>query len=57
MMASPSVTVAAIWLSNIATRPPEPAQELATRFGLSMPQAREPVEKTRTMLMLGRVFA
>ena len=51
-----STTAAAIWLSNLPTWPPEPAQELATRFGLSMPQAREAVEESRNMKMLQRDF-
>lgn len=57
MTATPSVTTAAIWLSNLPTWPPEPAQELATRFGLSMPQAREAVEEARNMKMVRRAFA
>ncbi|CVI58821.1 hypothetical protein AGR7A_Lc120272 [Agrobacterium deltaense NCPPB 1641] len=51
-----SATSAAIWLSNLSTWPLEPAQELATRFGLSMPQAREAVEEARNMRMLRRAF-
>ncbi|MEH3109000.1 MAG: hypothetical protein PGN22_02715 [Agrobacterium cavarae] len=57
MTATPSATTAAIWLSNLPTWPPEPAQELATRFGLSMPQARAAVEEARNMLMLRRAFS
>lgn len=57
MTATPSITTAAIWLSNLPTWPPQPAQELATRFGLSMPQAREAVEEARNMKMLRRAFA
>lgn len=52
-----SATSAAIWLSNLPTWPPEPAQELATRLGLSMPQAREAVELARSMKMLRRAFS
>ena len=52
-----SATTAAIWLSNLSNWPPEPAQELATRFGLSMPQAREAVEEARNMQMLRRAFS
>ncbi|UNZ50607.1 hypothetical protein [Agrobacterium tumefaciens] len=47
---------AAIWLSSLPTWPPEPAQELATRFGLSMPQAVIAVEEARSMKMLRRAF-
>lgn len=49
-------TTAAIWLSNLPAWPPEPAQELATRFGLSMPQAREAVEEACNMKMVRRAF-
>lgn len=52
-----STTTAAIWLSNLITWPPEPAQELATQFGLSMPQARVAVEDARNMKMLRRAFS
>lgn len=52
-----SATTAAIWLSNLHTWPPEPAQELARRFGLSMPLARETAEEARNMKMLRRAFA
>lgn len=51
-----SATTAAIWLSNLPTWPPEPAQELATRFGLSLPQARKAVEEARNMKMVRRAF-
>lgn len=51
-----SATTAAIWLSNLPTWPPEPAQELATRFGLAIPQARAAVEEARNMKMLRRAF-
>jgi len=50
------ITTAAIWLSNLSTWPPEPAQELATRFSLSMPHAREAVEEARNMKMVRRAF-
>jgi hypothetical protein len=52
-----SATTAAIWLSNLPTWLPEPAQELETRFGLSMPQAREAVAEARNVKMLRRAFA
>ncbi|MCZ7494116.1 hypothetical protein O8B39_06375 [Agrobacterium rhizogenes] len=52
-----SVTTATIWLSNLPTWPPEPAQELATRFGLSMPQALKAVGEARNMKMRRRAFA
>ncbi|QIB38152.1 hypothetical protein G3A56_09245 [Rhizobium oryzihabitans] len=52
-----SATTAAIWLSNLSTWPPEPAQVLATRFCLSMSQAREAVEEARNMKMVRRAFA
>lgn len=51
-----SATTAAIWLSNLPTWPSDPALELATRFGLSMPQARKAVEEARNMKMLRRAF-
>lgn len=51
-----SDTTAAIWLSNLSKWPPEPAQELATRFGLSMPQAPDAIEEARNMKMLRRAF-
>ncbi len=51
-----SVTTAAIWLSNLPIWPTEPAHELATRFGLSLPQAREAVEEACNMQMLRRAF-
>jgi hypothetical protein len=50
------ITTAAIWLSNLPTWPPEPAQEWATRFGISLFDAAQAVEEARNMLMLRRAF-
>lgn len=51
------ITTAAIWLFNLPTWPPEPAQELATRFGFSLSDAAEAVDEARNMLMLRRAFS
>lgn len=51
------ITTAAIWLSNLPTWPPEPAQELATRFGISLVDAALAVDEASNMLMLRRAFS
>jgi len=51
------ITTAAIWLSNLPTWPPEPVQELATRFGLSLSDADAAIEEARNMQMVRRAFS
>lgn len=51
------ISAAAIWLSNLNPWPPQPAQELATRFGISLFDATQAVDEARNMLMLRRAFS
>lgn len=45
------------WLADQPNWPPQPAQELATRFGLTRKDALAAVENAARMRLLRRVFA
>lgn len=45
------------WLADQPNWPPQPAEELATRFGFSLSDALEAVNAAARMKMLRRVFS